>query len=180
MSTDTSKHWKCSVCLKLGGGQVCQAAHAPYASIPTSKVPDELKFHVQISGSNRRTLYHVCSQECEACLFWPNLYEDAMLDFVCFMDARNIVSNTRESLESQTGGSPTLAAFEAASGLDLNEGTMGWIHSLQEFYIRAGEMRGLEPVYSIEPERDPAPKIFLAAFQYLPVFGPSCTLPGRG
>ena len=25
--------------LKPGGGQVCQAAHAPYASIPTSKVP---------------------------------------------------------------------------------------------------------------------------------------------
>ena len=88
-----------------------------------------------------------------------------MLDFVCFMSARNILTNVRESLEGEVA--PTLAAFDVIRGFDVDAGTADWLRSLEEFYTRSGQVKGLEPIYSLEPERDPAPKIFVAAFLYI-------------
>ena len=165
MSTDTSKHWKCSVCLKPGGGQVTQPDFKPYASIEIGSVPDELQFQVQIEPSIRRTYHHVCCEECRAALCWPAMKDDVMLDFVCFMSARNILTNVRESLEGEVA--PTLAAFDVIRGFDVDAGTADWLRALEEFYTRSGQVKGLEPIYSLEPERDPAPKIFVAAFLYM-------------
>ena len=110
--------------LEPGGGQVTQQRFKPYASIETGSVPKELHFQVQIEPSNRRIYHHLCSEECRAALCWPEKEDDAMLDFVCFMSARNILTNVRESLEGEE--SPTLAAFDAVKGFAVDAGTAGW------------------------------------------------------
>ena len=73
MPTDTSKHWKCSVCLEPGGGQVRQAKFKPYASIKIGSVPKKLQCQVQIAPKYfvGRTYHHVCCAECRAALCGP-------------------------------------------------------------------------------------------------------------